>query len=192
MDLIIKKLASGQRFFVAALLLLGGLSFATQYVYADSSEQEGFVLFTQEDIADWQKENADMGITEEIPDVPPEDKFMQVENAPSIIVIQPGAAGEGVEELLSPIDFIMTFEPQGEAKIDLDSLKVQYKFLGWKDVTKRILKHAEISEEGLQALGADIPKGKHKMRLVIRDTMGREARARITFRVIAEVVPIDD
>ena len=192
MNLIMEKLASGQRFLAVAALLLGGLAFSPQYSYAGPCAQEGFVLITQEDVAAWQKENEDLGITEEIPDISPEDKFTLVENAPKIIILEPEATGEERMELLAPIDFIMTFEPQGEAKIDLDSLKVQYKFLGWKDITERILEHAEITEVGLRAMKAEMPKGKHKMRLKLKDTLGREARARIVFRIVAEVIPDAD
>ncbi len=77
----------------------------------------------------------------------------------------------------------MKFEPQGEATIDLDSIRVHYRFFGWRDITDKILEHAEITEEGIRALKAEIPKGKHKMRLKVKDSLGREARAVIVFRI---------
>lgn len=183
MNLIIAKLASGRRFLAVAALVLGGLAFSAQFSYAGPCEKEGFVLVSEDDFEVWAKENQGLQMDEEEPDFSFEDKFTLVENAPIIIILKPGTATEEGEELLSPIDFIMKFEPQGEATIDLDSIRVHYRFFGWRDITDKILEHAEITEEGIRALKAEIPKGKHKMRLKVQDSLGREARAVIVFRV---------
>lgn len=183
MNSIMEKLASGQRFPALAALLLGGLAFSAQFSYADPPEKEGFVLISEDDFEIWTKESEGLQVDGEEPEVLFEDKFTLVEDAPKIIILEPGAAAEESEELLSPIDFIMKFEPQGEATIDLDSIRVHYKYLGWQDITDKILEHAEITEEGIRALKAEIPKGKHKMRLKVKDSLGREARAVIVFRI---------
>ena len=193
MKLLIEKLATDQRFFTVAALLLGGLAFSPQFSYADPAEKQGFVLISAADFEIWDEQNKDrQPDDEEESEFYSNDKFTPVENAPRIVVMAPGAGAEESEELLSPIDFIMEFEPRGEATIDLDSIKVKYKHGFWMDVTNRILEHAVISAEGLQAIGAEIPKGKHKMRLEVKDSLGRKARAQITFRIVDEVVPAND
>ena len=181
----IKKLATGQRFLVVAALLLGGFAFSSQLSYADPLEKtESFVLISEADLEVWENEERDPALEGLDPDQFIGSKFTPVENAPKIFILEPGASGEERIELLAPIDFIMKFEPQGEAVIDLESIEVEvYKFFKWRNVTERILEHAEVSQEGLQALQAEIPKGKHKMRLKVKDSLGREARAQIVFRI---------
>ena len=183
MKLIKEKLAAGRGFLAVAALLLGGLVFSPQFSYAGPCEKEDFVLVSQDDFEVWTKENQGLQMDEEEPEFSFEDKFTLVENAPIITILQPGAVAEEGEELRSPIDFIMKFEPQGEATIDLDSIRVHYRFFGWRDITDKILEHAEIAEEGIRALKAEIPKGKHKMRLKVKDNLGREARAVMVFRI---------
>ena len=181
------RMGFGRRALVISALLLGGLAFFIQGGRTDPAEKEGFVLISQADLDRWAQENLDQNITEEEePEFFADDRFHPVEDAPLIIVLQPGAMDTEGHGLPAPIDFIMRFEPQGEAKIDLDSIKISYKMLIWKDVTKRILEHADITEEGFEALGADIPTGKHKMRLEVKDTFGRKARTQITFRITSK------
>ena len=103
-----------------------------------------------------------------------------VDDAPLISILKPGEVGELIN---SPIDFILTFEAQDDAEIDLDSIKIEYKRGFWFDVTERILENAVIEMTGITAIGAEIPDGKHKMRLEVRDTKGRKARAKISFKV---------
>lgn len=193
MKLIKQKLASSRRFFVVAALLLGGLALSTQFSYAEPPEKQGFVLISAADFEIWDAENKDLQRPEEEDtEFYSDDKFTPVDNAPTIIVMAPGAGAEESEALLSPIDFIMEFETQGETTIDLDSIKIKYKHGFWMDVTNRILEHAVISAQGLQAMGAKIPTGKHKMRLEVKDSLGRKARVQITFRIVEEVTPVSD
>lgn len=186
MEQIVRSLRAGRRLLLVAGLLVAGSALVIQATMANPMEKKGFVLVSDQDISVWDKENEELGITQEVPDFLGEDKFTAVEGAPEIIIVNPGVTGDELEELVSPIDFITKFQPQEGAEIDLDSIEVHYKWLGWKDVTDRILEHATVSAEGIEAIGAEIPKGKHKMRLTVKDTLGRESRERISFRVVSE------
>jgi hypothetical protein len=103
----------------------------------------------------------------------PEPPFsFRAQGAPSIDVEQP----DETKPIKSPVTIKLHFHAQNGAKIDPSSFRATY---GWLsiDITSRILEHAQLSEEGLTAIDANLPVGTHKVALQIADN-----RQRITVR----------
>lgn len=82
----------------------------------------------------------------------------------------------------APVDIELAFEVSEKSEIDRDSIRVYYGALRL-DVTDRILGEAEFTENGLLAKDADVPKGRHKLLVVVRDSMDRESRKVFKFKV---------
>lgn len=79
--------------------------------------------------------------------------------------------------ITSPVDIEVHFTAQGDAQIDMDTLRIFYVLLFKKDITKRLLEHAETGDAFVKASGAELPAGKHSFILEIKDTMSRTARS---------------
>jgi hypothetical protein len=75
----------------------------------------------------------------------------------------------------SPFDFRVVFEPRGDSKIDMNSVKVTYLKSPYVDLTPR-LKPA-ISVTGINFQNAEVPAGEHSVRLSVQDTEGRETNS---------------
>jgi hypothetical protein len=75
----------------------------------------------------------------------------------------------------APFDFKVNFEPRGDAKIDLSSVKVVYMKSPFVDLTPR-LKNA-ITPSGIDFAKADVPPGTHTLRITVKDTDGRETNS---------------
>jgi len=83
--------------------------------------------------------------------------------------------------VMSPFDFKITFEPRGDAKIDLASVKVIYMKSPFVDLTPRL--KSAISANGIDFAKADVPAGTHTIRVSIKDTEGRETNSVLTLVV---------
>jgi hypothetical protein len=101
-------------------------------------------------------------------------------DAPKIRVKSPVASAS----LVSPVDIEVYFEAANGAAIDMKSLKILYVMLFKKDVTSRILEHAEVGADFLKVSGAKLPTGKHTFILKIQDTQMRKASQK--FEVVVE------
>ena len=101
-------------------------------------------------------------------------------DAPKIRVKSPVASAS----LVSPVDIEVYFEAANGAAIDMKSLKILYVLLFKKDVTNRILEHAEVGADFLKVSGAKLPAGKHAFILKIQDTQMRKASQK--FEVVVE------
>jgi len=137
---------------------LPALLFATQIVYAD----QVFTLISPEEYA------------EALKIVQPDDvEYLPKAtlDAPRIHVKSPAASAS----LVSPVDIEVYFEAANGAAIDMKSLKILYVLLLKKDVTNRILEHAELGPDFLKVTGANLPAGKHAFILKIQDTLMRKA-----------------
>ncbi|MCV2441070.1 hypothetical protein [Paucibacter sp. DJ2R-2] len=98
---------------------------------------------------------------------------------PRIVVLSPKS---GIGPLKSPIRFELLFEPSGEVKINPNTLKILYGFLKI-DLTSKIRENAKISDTGILAEGAVIPKGDHKLLIQVADEFGRMAETELRFKV---------
>jgi len=87
--------------------------------------------------------------------------------------------------LRSPIDFDVRFRPRDGVDVDMGSIRIDYR-LGpiWANVTNRLARHASVTQNRLQATGAELPAGDHLIRLRIRDARQRETLALISFTVV--------
>ena len=82
----------------------------------------------------------------------------------------------------SPTPIELKFQPTPPSKVKPDTFKVLYGSFEI-DITKRILNVAKVSESGVHVKEASLPKGKHKLLMVVEDTSGRRGNKTIEFEV---------
>ena len=99
--------------------------------------------------------------------------------APRIIVELPEASAA----YTSPVDIRIRFESSDDATLDLDTLEITYGIFG-HDVTQRITENATVTESGIEAPGAVLPSGRHRLKISISDTKGRVGERRFRFRIV--------
>jgi hypothetical protein len=86
--------------------------------------------------------------------------------------------------LIAPIDIDLQFIQAGNSPIRPETLRVCYVGLSVMDITKRITDHVAVSEHGLHVTGAQLPRGHHRLLLIIADQRGRLARREAVFIVL--------
>jgi hypothetical protein len=86
--------------------------------------------------------------------------------------------------LLMPVDIDLLFVQAGTAHIRPDTFRVCYLGLMTMDITKRITDHVTVSEKGLHVSGALLPRGNHRLLLLVADERGRLARREALFHVL--------
>jgi hypothetical protein len=82
----------------------------------------------------------------------------------------------------SPTPIELKFQPTPPSVVKPDTFKVLYGSFEI-DITKRILNVAKVTESGVFVQEAVVPKGKHKLLMVIEDTAGRRGNRSIDFEV---------
>ena len=82
----------------------------------------------------------------------------------------------------SPTPIELKFQPTPPSVVKPDTFKVLYGSIEI-DITKRILNVAKVTESGVFVQEAVLPKGKHKLLMVIEDTAGRRGNRSIDFEV---------
>lgn len=104
---------------------------------------------------------------------------MTATNGPQIKVAAPSGFS-----LTSPVDFDIVVQPRDGRPVDMSSLKIEYR-LGpaWVNLTGRIMKRARVDGQRLFAQGADLPSGKHTLRVSIKDSEAQATQALISFSV---------
>jgi hypothetical protein len=105
-------------------------------------------------------------------------KSTPVPDAPMIDLIIPKLDSP----ISSPTPIQVKFLPKFPAVINLDSFKVLYGTFQI-DITSRILKVAEINTSGIDVKEASLPKGRHKLSLMIQDSLGRAASKNVEFEI---------
>jgi hypothetical protein len=100
------------------------------------------------------------------------------QGAPIIDVLEP----EQKKTIKSPVTVRIRFQAQDGALIDKSSFRVTYGYLGI-DITKQIVDHAQLNEEGLTATDAQLPSGHHRITLQIADNKRRVATQTFEFTV---------
>jgi hypothetical protein len=83
----------------------------------------------------------------------------------------------------TPFNIEIMFSPQGDAKINPDTLRIKY---GWFDVTERVIKsgQAHISPNGIKVQKAEIEKGNYDFTISIQDSKERVGIAQIKVEVL--------
>lgn len=98
-------------------------------------------------------------------------------SAPRIELLQPDIEADA---LSSPFEIELRSTPSTGANIDLGSLKITY---GWFNITDKIMQNAEVTESGILAKDAEIPAGRHTIKVEIKDSLNRKARRKFSFTV---------
>jgi hypothetical protein len=86
--------------------------------------------------------------------------------------------------LIAPIDIDVKFIQAGSAPIRPETFRVCYLGLVVMDITKRITDRVTVSEQGLRLTGARLPRGHHRLLLLVADQRGRLARRESVFNVL--------
>jgi hypothetical protein len=82
----------------------------------------------------------------------------------------------------SPTPIELKFQSTPPSLVKPDSFKVLYGSFEL-DITKRLLNVAKVTEAGVYVQEASLPKGKHKLLMVVEDTSGRRGNKTIEFEV---------
>ena len=132
--------------------------------------QDVFDVLTPEEVADYKRLGA-----------APTTRTMSMvaSEGPKIRVASPNGFS-----LTSPVDFDVSIEPRDGVAVSMNTLRIHYR-IGpvWKDVTNRIARHGRISGTRLQAKGANLPSGRHTLRVTVADIQSRETVAIVKFAV---------
>ena len=99
---------------------------------------------------------------------------------PQIKITQPTIE----KPLISPVDIELKFVQAGSAPIRPETFRVCYMGLVRMDITKRITDRAAVSAQGLRVTGAQLPRGHHRLLLLVADERGRLARREVVFNVL--------
>ena len=82
----------------------------------------------------------------------------------------------------SPTPIELKFQPTPPSIVKPETFKVLYGSFEI-DITKRILNVAKVTESGVLVQEANLPKGKHKLLMVVEDTAGRRGNRSIELEV---------
>ncbi|MEW6602577.1 MAG: hypothetical protein AB1499_16510 [Nitrospirota bacterium] len=85
---------------------------------------------------------------------------------PDIKIISPEIA----DEYYPPVDINIVFMPAKDAEVDMSKFKVEYLKLISLDITDRFKQYT--TSNGIRIPKADLPRGKHKLRVTIGDSKG--------------------
>ena len=86
------------------------------------------------------------------------------------------------DKVISPTPIELKFRPTPPSMVKTDTFRVLYGAFEL-DITKRILSVAKVTESGVFIQEASLPKGKHKLMMLIEDTSGRRGMKAIEFEV---------
>ncbi|GAB2181273.1 hypothetical protein DLREEDagrD3_14960 [Denitratisoma sp. agr-D3] len=86
------------------------------------------------------------------------------------------------QDIKSPLNLKVAFEPRGGAKIDLSSVKVTY----LKSPSVELLDRVKpgLSETGIDLSGAEVPPGDHQIRVSVTDSEGRQSSSIVELKVV--------
>jgi hypothetical protein len=101
--------------------------------------------------------------------------------APQITLVDPEANGTD-KAVRNPFKMEVIFKPQEGAALDFKSFQALYGSLKM-DITDRLLKEAVKTPNGLRLANVNVPSGKHRILLRIKDSQNRLAEKEIQFRV---------
>ncbi len=101
--------------------------------------------------------------------------------APQITLVDPETNGAD-KVVRNPFKMEVIFKPQEGAALDFKSFQALYGLLKM-DITDRSLKEAVKTPNGLRLANVNVPSGKHRILLRIKDSQNRLAEKEIQFRV---------
>ena len=86
------------------------------------------------------------------------------------------------QDIKSPLNLKVAFEPRGGAKIDLSSVKVTYLKSPLVELLDRV--KPGLSETGIELAGAEVPPGDHQIRVSVTDSEGRQSSTIVELKVV--------
>jgi len=98
---------------------------------------------------------------------------------PNIRVVSPQTNGA---EMASPLRIELVFETSGDAHIVPSTFRVLYGLLKF-DLTDNVRQNATVTEKGLVAEKAAVPKGTHRLFLQIADDKGRVTERELKVKI---------
>ena len=93
----------------------------------------------------------------------------------------PGIKLSSPESVSGQFPLKIAFEPRGESKIDMASVKVEYLKGNGIDLTERL--KSGIKPTGIEIPTAAAPAGEHPIRVTVRDSEGRQGTAEFKLTV---------
>ena len=105
-------------------------------------------------------------------------KSVPIKDAPLIELTAPKLS----VPVSSPTPIELKFQSTPPSLVKPDSFKILYGSFEI-DITKRILNIAKVTEAGVFVQEANLPKGKHKLLMVVEDTAGRRGNRSLDFEV---------
>ncbi len=165
----------------ARTLSVTGVLFITLifYVAAGVTAANSFELVTSEE---HKEQKTKGGKSQPMPDPKPAPAPEAKSAPPGPPVIELVRPDLKLNPFASPIDLRIRFQPADGRKIDIESLKILYGFFAL-DITDRVLKHGEISPEGVAAPGAELPAGSHSITVQISDDAGLRGERDFSFTI---------
>ncbi|OGW38730.1 MAG: hypothetical protein A2Y97_12930 [Nitrospirae bacterium RBG_13_39_12] len=103
---------------------------------------------------------------------------IELNDGPDIRIVEPDTNMEHK----SPIKILIQFIPREGREIDLSKFKVEYLKLITIDLTSRILPYT--NKEMVKVDKAEMPRGKHKIKITIGDTQGGITRRVVELKII--------
>lgn len=152
--------------FVTVVISFG---FLVMTGFAHAADDEGFWLITPEEAA--------MAAARKIPDRDLNQIGAESGLGPKIDVLKPTDGGS----MPSPVEVDVKFTPK-ISPVDLPSMKVTLIKLINVDITGRVLPYA--SEGGIYIPSAQLPSGKHTVRVSIADHDGLRSVKDVSFEVL--------
>ena len=105
-------------------------------------------------------------------------KNIALKDAPQIELSAPKLSGP----ISSPSPIELKFQPTPPSLVKPETFRVLYGSFEL-DITKRILNVAKVNEKGVYVQEASLPKGKHRLLMVVEDNLGRKGNKVIEFEV---------
>jgi hypothetical protein len=84
----------------------------------------------------------------------------------------------------SPLDLELQFVPTARAPVRPETFRICYVGAVIMDITKRVTDRASISEKGLHVSGVQLPRGHHRLVMLIADRRGRLGRREASFDIL--------
>ena len=114
--------------------------------------------------------------------LPPANKLVTrgISRGPSIKFITPASDST----VNSPFDVRVVFEPRGDSKVDVNSIKITYLKFPYVDLTSRL--KSAITASGINFQNAEVPAEEHSVKFSVQDTDGRETNAIFNLIVVKQ------
>ena len=105
-------------------------------------------------------------------------KTSPIAGAPWIDIVEPRMGSV----ITSPTSIQLIFQATAPSAVRPDTFKVLYGRLRL-DITQRLLGAASITAQGIAVKDASLPKGSHRLLLIIEDSLGRQGQRQLDFEV---------